>query len=103
MCHVTRYIICMIKTFANKETEELYCEGRSASFPADVVKRALRKLDMLDAASGVADLRMPPGNRLHILIGDRLGQHAIAVNDQWCICFRFEEGDAFDVEICDYH
>jgi proteic killer suppression protein len=67
------------------------------------VARAVRKLDYIHSATSLDDLRVPPGNRLHALKGDRQGQHAIAVNDQWRICFRFAEGDAYDVEICDYH
>jgi proteic killer suppression protein len=71
--------------------------------PADVARRALRKLEAVDAAHQVSDLKVPPGNRLHALKGDRAGQHAISVNDQWRICFRFTDGDAYDVEFCDYH
>lgn len=93
----------VIKSFANRVTEELFRTGKAKSVPTDVVRRALRKLEALHAASGLADLRVPLGNRLHALKGDRTGQHAIAVNDQWRLCFRFEDGDAFDVEFCDYH
>ena len=93
----------MIKSFADKETEELFCSGKSCSFPAEITARAIRKLDMIDNAKTVLDLRVPPGNRLHQLVGDCDGQHAISINDQWRICFRFEKEDAFDVEICDYH
>jgi proteic killer suppression protein len=64
---------------------------------------ALRKLRMLDAAMRLSDLRVPPGNRLERLRGDRAGQHSIRINDQWRICFRWHEGDAYDVEIVDYH
>lgn len=64
---------------------------------------ALRKLRILDAAMRLSDLRVPPGNRLERLRGDRAGQHSIRINDQWRICFRWEEGDAYDVEIVDYH
>jgi len=71
--------------------------------PPDIARRALRKLEAVHAASQLDDLRVPPGNRLHALKGDRAGQHAIAVNDQWRVCFRFEKGDAYDVEFCDYH
>jgi proteic killer suppression protein len=71
--------------------------------PADVARRALRKLEAINAALQVTDLRVPPGNRLHALKGDRVGQHATAVNDQWRLCFRFVDGDAYDVEFCDYH
>jgi len=93
----------VIKTFADRMTEELFRTGKARKVPADVVRRALRRLEAVHAASQVADLSVPPGNRLHALKDDRAGQHAIAVNDQWRICFRFEDGDAYDVEFCDYH
>ena len=93
----------MIKTFADRQTEELFRTGKAKRVPPDVARRALRKLEAVHVAIAVADLRVPPGNRLHALKGDRAGRHAIAVNDQWRICFRFEDGDAFDVEFCDYH
>ena len=93
----------MIKTFADRPTEELFRTGKAKRVPADVARRALRKLEAVHVATQVTDLRVPPGNRLHALRGDRAGQHAISVNDQWRICFRFEAGDAFDVEFCDYH
>jgi toxin HigB-1 len=93
----------VIKTFADRTTEELFRTGKARRVPVDIARRALRKLEAVHAASQLADLRVPPGNRLHALKGDRVGQHAIAVNDQWRICFRFEEGDAFEVEFCDCH
>jgi len=93
----------MIKTFADRRTQELYTTGKAKRFPADIAKRASRKLEYLNLAVRLDDLKVPPGNRLHALGGNRKGQHAIAVNDQWRICFRFVEGDAYDVEICDYH
>ena len=93
----------MIKTFADRQTEALFRTGTAKRAPPDVARRALRKLEAVHVATTVVDLRVPPGNRLHALKGDRAGQHAIAVNDQWRICFRFEDGDAFDVEFCDYH
>lgn len=71
--------------------------------PPDVAARAVRKLEQVNAATGVEDLAVPPGNRLHPLEGDRHGQYSISVNDQWRICFRFEDGDAYEVEFCDYH
>jgi len=77
--------------------------GEPGRLPPDIVRRALRKLSAVDAATKLEDLRVPPGNRLHALEGDRLGQHSIRINDQWRIRFRFEDGDAHDVEICDYH
>ncbi|MCP8899540.1 type II toxin-antitoxin system RelE/ParE family toxin [Gilvimarinus xylanilyticus] len=93
----------MIKTFADKRTQALYCKGQAKKFPPDVARRAARKLEYVHLAKNVDDLKVPPGNRLHMLSGDRQGQYAIAINDQWRICFRFEEGDAYDVEVCDYH
>ncbi len=93
----------MIKTFADRRTQELYLTGKAKRFPADVAARAARKLEYVDLATCLDDLKVPPGNRLHRLEGDRAGQHAIAINDQWRICFRFKDGDAYDVEICDYH
>lgn len=93
----------MIKTFADKQTQELYITGRSRRFPQDVARRARRKLEYVDLATRIEDLKVPPGNRLLQLRQDREGQYAIRINDQWRICFRFVEGDAFDVEITDYH
>ena len=93
----------MIKTFADKRTHELYVTGKWRGFPPEVVKRALRKLAQLNAAIVLSDLRVPPSNRLHALGRDRGGQQSISVNDQWRVCFLFEDGDAYDVEICDYH
>lgn len=93
----------VIKTFADRTTEELFRTGKAKRVPADVARRALRKLEAIHVAVRLADLRVPPGNRLHALKADRAGQHSISVNDQWRVCFRFEDGDAFDVEFCDYH
>jgi len=93
----------MIKTFADRDTQELYVTGTSSRWSPDIRKRAVRKLDYLDLAVRLEDLRAPRGNRLHPLTGDRRGQHSISINDQWRICFRFEDGNAYDVEICDYH
>jgi len=77
--------------------------GAARGLPPDVVRRAVRKLEYIDLVSCLDDLRTPPGNRLHVLKGSRRGQYAIAVNDQWRVCFRFADGDAYDVEVCDYH
>ena len=93
----------MIKTFADRLTKELYTTGKSKRFPPDIAKRAARKLEYLDLAVRLEDLRVPPSNRLHTLSKDRRGQYSISINDQWRICFRFVEGDAYDVEVCDYH
>lgn len=93
----------MIKTFACKHTQAL-CETGSVARPfRGFGDKAARKLLMLNAAVAVVDLGSPPGNRLEKLAGDRRGQWSIRINDQWRICFRFETGDAYDVEICDYH
>jgi toxin HigB-1 len=93
----------VIKTFADKRTQELFVTGKVARLPADLARRAARKLEYVHLATRLDDLLVPPGNRLHALKGDRKGQHAIAVNDQWRVCFRFVDGDAYDVEFCDYH
>ena len=98
-----RYTFNMIKTFANSETEAVFSDGKAKSLPPELLSRARRELFAVDAAQRVEDLRMPPGNRLHLLKGDRAGQYSISVNDQWRICFTFSEGCAFDVELCDYH
>jgi len=93
----------MIKTFADKETQQVYVVGRSKRLPPNLLRRAIRRLEYIDLAISLNDLRVPPSNRLHALKGNREGQHAIAINDQWRICFRFYDGDAYDVEITDYH
>ena len=93
----------MIKTFADKQTQQLYLTGKARRVPPEVAKRAARKLEQVNAAVRVEDLRVPPGNRLHLLEGDRQGQYSIPVNDQFRLCFRFADGDAYDVEFCDYH
>lgn len=93
----------MIKTFADRRTQELYVTGKAKRLPAELARRAARKLEYIDLATRLDDLKVPSGNRLHALAGDRKGQHAIWVNEQWRICFRFGDGDAYDVEFCDYH
>lgn len=93
----------MIKGFADRHTQALFETGRSKRLPSDILRRARRKLEYIDLAARLDDLRVPPGNRLHQLGGDREGQHAIAINDQWRICFRFVAGDAYDVDVTDYH
>lgn len=93
----------MIKSFANDASEQLFCCGNVKGISTSLTKRAIRKLDMIDSAYTIDDLRVPPGNRLHKLKGDRAKQYSISVNDQWRICFRFDDGNAYDVEICDYH
>jgi toxin HigB-1 len=93
----------MIRSFRDRETERVFQRLGSRRLSAAVVASALRKLLILDGADSLQDLRVPPGNRLESLQGDRQGQLSIRVNDQWRICFRWSEGDAYDVEITDYH
>ena len=93
----------MIKSFSDIETERLCATGKSKRFPPDILKRAIKRLTQLDAATLIGDLRMPPSNHLEPLSGKRTGQWSIRINDQWRICFRFENGEAYDVEIVDYH
>lgn len=92
----------MIKTFRCPDTESLFNGKRVARF-VNFERAALRKLEQLDLALTIEDMRIPPGNRLEALKGDRAGQWSVRINDQWRVCFRFEDGDAFDVEIVDYH
>ena len=96
------YSIAMIKTFSDKATESLHRGIRHRHF-VNIEKPARRKLAYLDAAKTLDDLRVPPGNRLEALKGDRAGQYSIRINDQFRICFRWQDGDAYDAEICDYH
>jgi toxin HigB-1 len=94
----------MIISFKSKETELIFNGEVSLSYPLDIQRTALRKLRIVDAAISIIDLRVPPGNRLEKLIGDREGQHSIRINDQWRICFAWtEENNASEVEIVDYH
>ncbi|CAA6693715.1 MULTISPECIES: type II toxin-antitoxin system RelE/ParE family toxin [unclassified Lentimonas] len=93
----------MIKSFRSKEVEKLWNRQRSAKLPLIIQSKSRDKLAQIDAAIQVEDLRFPPGNRLESLGGDRVGQHSIRINQQWRICFRWETGNAFDVEIVDYH
>ncbi len=102
-CHVTDYTWSVIKTFADRHTQELYETGKSKRFPSEIWKRALRRLEFVDLATCLEDMKVPPSNRLHKLLKDRAGQYSISVNDQWRICFRFLDGDAYDVEMTDYH
>ena len=93
----------MIKSFRDAETEKVFDRRFSRRLPGDIQAVALRKLRMLANAVDLADLRSPPANRLEKLSGDRQGQHSVRINDQWRICFVWRAGDAYDVEICDYH
>lgn len=93
----------MIKTFADRHTQELYVTGKSKRFPADIWKSAKRRLEYLDIATGVDDLKALRSNRVHALGRDRKGRFAIAINLQWRICFCLVDCDVYDVEITDYH
>ncbi|HVZ61854.1 MAG TPA: type II toxin-antitoxin system RelE/ParE family toxin [Terriglobales bacterium] len=94
----------MIKSFADKETRNFWETGRGGKrLPANLRTSIQRKLQMLDAAKTLDDLKQPPNNRLHALEHDRAGQHAIRVNDQFRVCFTWNDGEAYDVEITDYH
>jgi toxin HigB-1 len=93
----------MIRSFRNPETERIWSGLRSRRLPADIQDVALRKLRMLNQARALADLRVPPGNRLERLKGNRSGQYSIRVNEQWRICFDWNEGTPSNVEIVDYH
>lgn len=93
----------MIKSFSDREAEKIWNQQRSTRLPDSIQQRALNKLAMLSQATGLDDLRIPPANRLESLKGNRSGQHSIRINQQWRICFRWQDRDAFDVEITDYH
>jgi proteic killer suppression protein len=93
----------MIKTFRSKETEKIYNREFSSKLPSNIQRTALKKLWMLDAAPDINTLRVPPSNHLEALKGERKGQHSIRINKQWRICFVWNNSDAFDVEIVDYH
>ena len=91
----------MIKSFADAETERIWRTGKTRGLPPPAVTK--RKLAMLDAAIRLEDMRVPPGNHLEKLKGDRQGQHSIRINDQYRICFTWDDGNAYEVEIVDYH
>ena len=93
----------MIRSFADKETERVFVRDRSPRFSPDLQRKAWKKLAILHAAGSLHDLRVPPGDRLEKLAASRQGQHSIRINDQWRICFVWKDGDAYQVEIADYH
>lgn len=93
----------MIQSFGDKDTERLFGREPVRKLPASIQRVALRKLLQVDAATALDDLRVPPGNRLEKLSGDRAGQHSMRINDQWRVCFRWDSPDAYEVEIVDYH
>lgn len=100
---MTLYNILVIHSFNSKETEKIFKRQRSHKLPQDIQQVALRKLRMLNRAVTLNDLRVPPANRLEKLSGDRTGQHSIRINRQWRVCFEWRDGDAYNVEIVDYH
>ena len=93
----------MIRSFRDRDTERLFRREPVRKWGPDVQRVGLRKLRILDAATSTDDLRVPPGNRLEKLRGDRAGQWSIRVNDQWRLCFEWRDGDAYEVELVDYH
>ena len=93
----------MIRTFGDQQSESVFRRDRVKGIPHDDQRSASRKLLILDAAEALDDLRVPPGNRLEKLKGDRKGEYSIRVNDQWRICFVWSDGAAYDIEITDYH
>jgi proteic killer suppression protein len=93
----------MIRSFADKEAEKVWKRRRSKALPQQLQRAALRRLSQIYFAGELSDLRVPPGNCLEKLAGDRAGQHSIRINDQYRICFIWDEGDAYEVEIVDYH
>ena len=93
----------MIRSFKSRVAEEIWWGATVRRLSVDVQRLARRKLRMLNNAQNLSDLRLPPGNRLELLKGDRAGTYSIRVNDQWRVCFAWRDGDAFDVEIVDYH
>ena len=93
----------MIKSFSCKETEEIFGRQFAKKCPLDIQRLAYRKLVLLDSAERLGDLRMPPGNCLEKLSGNRHGQYSIRTNDQWRLCFKWQASDAYEVEIADYH
>ena len=93
----------MIKSFGDRDTERLFDRESVRRFPSGLARVMLRKLVAVDAADALSDLRIPPGNRLEKLKGSRAGQYSIRVNDQWRVCFHWKDGNAYNVEIVDYH
>ncbi len=93
----------MIRSFKSKEAQKVFNRDRSKKLPGEIQQVALRKLKMLNRSKNLQDLRVPPANRLERLKGSRKGQYSIRINDQWRICFRWDRGDAYEVEIVDYH
>ena len=101
--NATRYYPPVIRSFRDRDARRLFERLPVRRLGPELQRAALRRLRQLDAAVDLADLRAPPGNRLERLAGDRMGQFSVRINDQWRVCFRWLDGDAFDVEIVDYH
>lgn len=93
----------MIRSFKDKETKKVFAREYSCKLPESIQQKAYRKFRMINNSIDLNDLRLPPGNRLEKLRGDRSGQHSIRINQQWRICFEWSDGDAYNVEITDYH
>jgi proteic killer suppression protein len=93
----------VIKSFKDRETRQIFTRQRSRRLPPDIQQVALRKLRMLNNAHALNDLQVPPANRLEHLAGDRAGHYSIRINDRWRVCFAWRDGDAYDVELVDYH
>jgi proteic killer suppression protein len=95
--------LLVIKSFKDREIQQIFTRQRSRRLPPDIQQVALRKLRMLNNAHALTDLQVPLANRLEKLVGDRAGQYSIRINDRWRVCFAWRDGDAYDVEIVDYH
>jgi proteic killer suppression protein len=95
--------LLVIKSFKDRETQQIFTRQRSRRLPPEIQQVALRKLRMLNNAHALNDLQVPPANRLEKLAGDRAGQYSIRINDRWRVCFAWRDGDAYDVEMVDYH
>lgn len=93
----------MIRSFADKESRKLYVTGKSRKLPPEIIRQALRKLEQINSAGKAEDLMTFPGNKLETLKGSMKGKYSIRINDQWRIVFSFSEGDAYEIEITDYH
>ena len=93
----------MIRSFADRDTLRVFQRLHAQRFSFDIQRMAYRKMLLIDAAGSINDLRIPPGNRLEKLVGNRHGQYSIRINEQWRLCFKWKGNDAFDVEIADYH
>lgn len=98
-----RYSRYVIRSFRSRAAEEIWYGKKARELPTEIQRIARRKLRMVNNAQNLMDLRVPPGNRLEALKGDRAGQYSIRINEQWRICFVWREGDAYDLEIVDYH